>query len=126
METLLVIANLGCLGGACWGAWRLWRTPAAGGGQPSFGALLADIQLVPRPAPAASPPDPDPSGERSAPSATAPTTLPQSIDTLGVADRLAIVRNMLQGRSAAETASMLAVPPAQVQALYRLHGRHGG
>jgi hypothetical protein len=50
----------------------------------------------------------------------------RQVRAIGVADRLAILRNMLQGRSAAETAATIAVPAAQVQAMYRLHGRAGG
>lgn len=124
MERVLVVANIGCLAGALWGAWRLWHTPAAEGEQPSFAAVLATAEV-------ASPPPAVPSPPVAAmPEADGPAA-DRSLDegrTLGlrVSDRLAIVRNMLQGRSAAETAAATGVSPAQVEAMYRLHGRHGG
>ena len=42
---------------------------------------------------------------------------------LSLADRLAIIRRMLQGMSVEETAVETGVPGASVRAIYHLHGR---
>lgn len=44
---------------------------------------------------------------------------------LALADRLAIVRRMLQGASVEEVAASTGIADATVRALYRLHGRKG-
>ena len=50
----------------------------------------------------------------------------REVAQLSLADRLAVIRHMLQGRRVEETAALVRVPADAVRALYLQHGRREG
>lgn len=85
-------------------------------------ALPADGPLGPAPAPEAVP---RPESIPPPPTATGGDDALEA-PQLSLADRLAVIRHMLQGRSVEETAARVRVPADAVRTLYLQHGRREG
>jgi hypothetical protein len=100
---------------------------------PSFAHVLAGVTpgiepVVPF---AGGPPGPGPEALPQPGGIPPPPTLAGGDDArraapLSLADRLAVIRHMLQGRGVEETAALVRVPADAVRTLYRQHGRREG
>ena len=93
---------------------RLWR-PALSAPPESFASVMARLPDEARPFSAAlAPPIPPVEGD------------PEPIVGLALSKRLAVLRHMLQGRTAAETAATEQVDVTAARAIFRAHGRVEG
>ena len=129
----LVIAEAGCCLAAAVLLARLWR-PDAPAVSESFAGVMA--ALLPRRAPgvpgaageavASMPSAPPPNAPGGASLEGAAEDAPRLIEGLALSKRMALLRHMLQGRSAGEAATQEQVDIAAVRALFRSHGRVEG
>ena len=118
----LIILDVTCCLAAAGLLVRLWR-PALSAPPESFASVMARLRdessratsTPARPVSAAlAPPIPPVEGD------------PEAIEGLALSKRLAVLRHMLQGRTAAETAATEQVDVAAAVAIFRAHGRGEG
>jgi len=126
----LLVVNLLTLGAALLLLRSLTRAPASEGPPASFARVLADASpgidpAAPGGGPQAPEAIPRPGGIDRPPAATVATDLHPAAP-LSLADRLAVIRHMLQGRTAEETAALVRAPADAVRTLYLQHGRREG
>jgi len=131
MMLALAITNAACCAVAAWLLLRLSR-PALVGPAESFASILGAVRSAREPAAAQPPRCPTalaiPTPVPTAPAAPAPRAgqAPAPVADVTLSKRMAIIRHMLQGRSASEVAAVEAVEAAAVRSLYRSHGRLEG
>jgi hypothetical protein len=112
----LVILEAACCLAAAGLLVRLWR-PAVSSPPDSFASVLARLPEETRPVPAPpvsaaqAPPRPPVNGD------------PAPIEELALSKRLAVLRHMLQGHTAAEAAATEQVDVGAAVAIFHAHGR---
>jgi hypothetical protein len=118
----LIIIEAACCLAAAGLLVRLWR-PAFSGPPESFASVMAHLPDEVSPESAAS--------TRLVSTVLASPTLPvgddpEAIEGLTLSKRLAVLRHMLQGRTAVEVAATEQVDVATTRAIFRAHGRGEG